>query len=138
MLVSLSVPILDWGRSASTVKLAESERELTIFDVNRDIEEFDRQVIVQVEQFSLLEDQLKTATEADKVAGNGYEIALKKFQNGELTINDLNIALQERERAKRDYVNSIRSYWVAYYRLRILTLYDFEESHNITYDNPML
>lgn len=138
LLVSISIPILDWGRSASTVKLAESERELTIFDVNRDIEEFDRQVVVQVEQFSLLKDQLYTATEADRVAENGYEIALKKFQNGELTINDLNIALQERERAKRDYVNSIRSYWVAYYRLRILTLYDFERGQNIGYVNPML
>jgi outer membrane protein len=138
LLVSLSIPILDWGRSASTVKLAESERELTIFDVNKDIEEFDRQIIVQVEQFSLLEDQLETANEADKVAENGYEIALKKFQNGELSINDLNIALQERERAKRDYVNSIRSYWVAYYRLRILTLYDFETNHDISYGNPML
>lgn len=136
--VSLSIPILDWGRSASTVKLAESERELTIYDVNKDMEEFDREVIVQVEQFSLLKDQLKTADEADNVAENGYQIALKKFQNGELSINDLNIALQEREKAKRDYIQSIRNYWVAYYRLRILTLYDFESDHNITYGNPML
>ncbi len=136
--VSISIPILDWGRSASTVKLAESERELTIYDVNKDMEEFDREVIVQVEQFSLLKDQLKTADEADKVAENGYQIALKKFQNGELSINDLNIALQEREQAKRDYIRSIRNYWVAYYRLRMLTLYDFENDHNITYGNPML
>ena len=28
--VSLSIPILDWGRSASTVKLAETEREIKI------------------------------------------------------------------------------------------------------------
>lgn len=136
--VSLSVPILDWGNSASRVKLAESQRDLTIFDVNKDIEEFDREVIVQVEQFSLLKDQLKTATEADKVAGNGYLIALRKFQNGELSITDLNIALQEREKAKRDYISSIQAYWVAYYRLRIFTLYDFEKDHNITYGNPML
>lgn len=136
--VSLSIPILDWGRSASTVKLAESEREITIYDVNKDIEDFDREVIVQVEQFSLLKDQLKTANEADKVAGNGYKIALKKFQNGELSITDLNIALQERESAKRDYIRSIQNYWVAYYRLRELTLYDFEKGHNITYGNPML
>lgn len=136
--VSLSIPILDWGRSASTVKLAESERELTIYDVNKDMEEFDREVIVQVEQFSLLKDQLKTADEADNVAENGYQIALRKFQNGELSINDLNIALQEREKAKRDYIQSIRNYWVAFYRLRILTLYDFEKDHNITYGNPML
>ncbi len=136
--VSVSVPILDWGRSASTVQLAESERELTIYNVNKDIEEFDRQVVVQVEQFGLLRDQLETADEADKVAENGYQIALRKFQNGELSITDLNIALQEREQAKRDYIRSIRNYWVAYYRLRELTLYDFEKGHNITYGNPML
>jgi outer membrane protein len=136
--ISLSIPILDWGRSASTVKLAESERELTIYNVNKDIEEFDRSVIVQVEQFSLLQDQLRTATEADKVAENGYQIALRKFQNGELSITDLNIALQEREQAKRDYIRSIQSYWIAFYRLRVLTLFDFEKGHNITYGNPML
>jgi len=136
--ISLSVPILDWGRSASTVKLAESERELTIYNVNKDIEEFDRSVIVQVEQFSLLKDQLVTADEADKVAENGYQIALRKFQNGELSITDLNIALQEREQAKRDYIRSVQSYWVAFYRLRVLTLYDFENNSNITYGNPML
>jgi hypothetical protein len=136
--ISVSVPILDWGRSASTVKLAESEREITIFDVQKDIEDFDRSVIVHVEQFRLLKDQLKTADEADKVAENGYLIALRKFQNGELSITDLNIALQEREKAKRDYIGSIRNYWVAYFRLRELTLYDFEEGHNITYGNPML
>ncbi len=136
--ISVSIPILDWGRSASTVKLAESERELTIYNVNKDIEEFDRQVIVQVEQFSLLRDQLNTADEADKVAENGYQIALRKFQNGELSITDLNIALQEREQAKRDYIRSIQSYWIAYYRLRELTLFDFEQGHNITYGNPML
>ena len=136
--ISISVPILDWGRSASTVKLAESERELTIYDVNKDIEDFERGVIVQVEQFSLLKDQLKTADEADNVAENGYQIALKKFQNGELSITDLNIALQERESAKRDYIRSIQNYWVAYFRLRELTLYDFENNRNITYGNPML
>jgi outer membrane protein len=136
--ISLSIPILDWGRSASTVKLAESQRELTIYDVNKDMEDFDREVIVQIEQFSLLKDQLATAEEADNVAENGYQIALRKFQNGELSITDLNIALQEREQAKRDYIRSIRNYWVAYFRLRILTLYDFERGHNITYGNPML
>jgi outer membrane protein TolC len=106
--------------------------------VNKDIEEFNREITVQVEQFSLLKDQLKTASEADKVAGNGYLIALRKFQNGELSITDLNIALQERDKAKRDYIYSIRSYWVAYYQLRIFTLYDFEKNGNITYGNPML
>ena len=72
------------------------------------------------------------------MAENGYEIALRRFQNGEISITDLNISLQEREKAKRDYIGSLQSYWVAYYRLRILTLYDFEMQEKIWYPNPML
>jgi hypothetical protein len=136
--LTFSVPILDWGKAASSVKMAESSRDLVNFDVKQSFEDFDRGVIVQVEQFGLLKDQLKTAEEADKVAANGYIIALKKFQNGEITITDMNIASSERVTAKLDYINSLATYWLAYYHLRILTLYDFELKQKITYSNPML
>ena len=136
--LTFSVPILDWGKAASSVKMAESNRDLVSFDVKQAFEDFDRGVVVQVEQFGLLKEQLKTAEEADKVAANGYIIALKKFQNGEITITDMNIASSERVTAKLDYINSLATYWLAYYRLRILTLYDFELNQKINYDNPML
>lgn len=136
--LELSIPILDWGASASAVKLAESRRDLIIYDVEKDRTDFERSVQVQVEQFSLLKDQLITTKEADKVAANGYLIALKLFQNGETTITDLNIALSERDNAKRDYIYSLQSYWEAYYKLRILTLYDFNRNEKIGYVNPLL
>jgi len=135
--LALSIPILDWGQSASSVKLAESQRDLVIYDVEKDRTDFERSVVVQVEQFSLMKDQLVTAKEADNVAANGYQIALKQFQNGEITITDLNIALSERDNAKRDYINSLQTYWEAYYKLRILTLYDFEKNQKIGYVNPL-
>ncbi len=136
--LNLSIPILDWGRSESQVKLAESRKDLVEFDITKDREDFERQVVVQVEQFSLLKDQLITAEEADKVAENGYQISLRKFQNGEISITDLNISLSEREGARNDYMSSLESYWIAYYNLRKLTLYDFEMQHKINYNNPML
>ncbi len=136
--LTLSVPILDWGRSASAIKLAESQKDLVVYDVQKGKMDFEREVIVQVEQFGLLKDQLNTALEADKVAENGYLIALRKFQNGEISITDLNISLSERDSAKRDYIDSLRDYWEAYYNLRILTLYDFETESKINYGNPML
>jgi outer membrane protein TolC len=136
--LTLSVPILDWGRSASAIKLAESKKELVVYDVEKDKMDFERQVVVQVEQFGLLKDQLNTAFEADKVAENGYMIAIRKFQNGEISITDLNISLSERESAKRDYIDSLMDYWEAYYNLRILTLYDFELGSKISYLNPMI
>jgi outer membrane protein TolC len=136
--LTVSVPILDWGRSASSIKLAESKKELVVYDVEKDKMDFEREVKVQVEQFGLLKDQLATAFEADKVAENGYLIAIRKFQNGEISITDLNISLSERESAKRDYIDSLMDYWEAYYNLRILTLYDFETGKKISYVNPMI
>jgi len=134
----LSMPIMDWGRSESMVKLAESQRELVLYDVDQDRQDFERGVVVQVEQFNLIKSQIATAEAADKVAEEGYKIALKKFQNGEISITDLNISLQERETAKRDYIRSIENYWESYYRLREITLYDFEFRQKIYYTNPML
>lgn len=136
--LTMSIPVLDWGHAASTVKMAEAQRDLAQFDVQKAKEDFDRSVIVQVEQFGLLKGQLKTAKEADRVAENGYRIALKRFQNGEISITDLNIALSERETAKRDYISSLSIYWLAYYNLRILTLFDFETNQKLNYQNPML
>jgi len=136
--LSLSLPIMDWGRSESRVKLAESQRELVLYDVDQDRQDFERGVVVQVEQFNLIKSQIATAEAADKVAEEGYKIALKKFQNGEISITDLNISLQERESAKRDYIRSIENYWKSYYRLREITLYDFEFNRKISYTNPML
>jgi len=136
--LSLSVPILDWGRSESRVKLAESQRELVLYDVEQDRQDFERRVVVQVEQFNLIKSQIETAEAADNVAEEGYLIALKKFQNGEISITDLNISLAEREAAKRDYIRSIENYWESYYRLREVTLFDFEFNHKIYYTNPML
>lgn len=136
--LSMSIPVLDWGRSQSRVRLAESQRELVLFDVDQEKQVFEREVVVQVEQFNLLRDQIITAEEADKVAENGYLIALKKFQNGEISITELNIALAERESARRDYIVSIRDYWQSYFLIRILTLYDFEMDQKISYSNPML
>ena len=84
--MTLSVAILDWGRAASIVKMADSERDLAKFDVQKAKKEFDRSVIVQVEQFGLLKDQLMTAKEADRVAENGYKIALKRFETVRLAL----------------------------------------------------
>lgn len=136
--LAVNIPILDWGKSASAVKLAESQRDLVLYDVEREKLNFEREVIVQVEKFNLLKDQLETSREADKVAENGYLIAIKKFQNGEISITDLNIFLSEREKAKRDYIASIEDYWLSFYSIRILTLFDFLTNDKINYINPSL
>lgn len=136
--LNLAIPLVDWGLSASEVKMAEYNRDLAVYDVEQDMKDFKRSVIIQVEQFKLLNKQMKTVQEADVVAENGYIIALKKFQNGEISITDLNISLSDRESAKRDYIRSIEDYWKAYYKIRMLTLYDFVLNQKIYYENSLM
>ena len=50
---------------------------------------------------------------------------------GKITITDLNIALQEKDRAALTYLNSLEKFWTDYYTLRRLTLYDFIKNEKI-------
>ena len=63
---------------------------------------------------------------ADDVAQRRYDIALRRYQTGNVTITNLNIAQNEKDSNKRAFYESLRDYWMAYYELRALTLYDFE------------
>jgi len=53
------------------------------------------------------------------------EIAQNRYLIGKIYITNLNIALREKDDAKRSYLQALKSFWTAYYDLRRLTLYDF-------------
>ncbi len=79
----------------------------------------------------MLREQLALVREADQIAQERYQIAKDRFVLGDLSITDLNLAIQEKDRAKRDYVTALRLFWDAHYTLRTLTLYDFEKHQKI-------
>jgi outer membrane protein len=66
----------------------------------------------------MLKDQLKITRKSDEVAQKRYDISKNSYLIGKIDITNLNIALQEKDKAKRDYVKSLNDFWVAYYTLR--------------------
>jgi outer membrane protein TolC len=58
-------------------------------------------------------------------------VAYNRYRIGRITIENLYIAQQEKDQALTQFVNALRGYWMAYYDLRRLTLYDFEADHPI-------
>ena len=81
----------------------------------------------------MMKEQLVLTRRADSIASEKYQIAKDRYVLGNLSITDLSIAFQEKDQAKRDYVFALRNYWSAYYRLRYLSLYDFEKNQKISY-----
>ncbi|MFM7850565.1 MAG: TolC family protein, partial [Flammeovirgaceae bacterium] len=79
----------------------------------------------QVRQFDLLRLQIEITKKSDEVARERYNVAQNRYLIGKIDITNLNIALTEKDNARRSYVEALRLFWTSYFNLRRLTLYDF-------------
>lgn len=125
--IGLQVPIADWGKAKARIEIAESNRELTQMQVAQDRISFERELLLSVQQFDLLRNQVALAVRTLEVAQKRNEITRQRYLVGKIGILELNLAIQEQDTARRNYVAALRNFWVAYYELRRLTLFDFEQ-----------
>jgi outer membrane protein TolC len=126
--IGFQIPIVDWGRQKSRVKTAEASLKLEEYTIQLDEITFDEEIFTQVKQFKMLKEQVVISQKADEIADKRYNIAKNRYLIGKISITDLNLALRDKDDAKRAYIESLRSFWAAYYNLRFLTLYDFEKN----------
>ncbi|MGE7775605.1 TolC family protein [Chitinophaga sp. NPDC101104] len=132
--LKFTIPVLDWGRQRSRTKTAEANLEFTQYAVEQDKQNFAQSVTTQVTLYTMMQEQVQLSAAADSIASEKYEIARQRYVLGNLSITDLSIAFSEKDQAKRDYILALRDFWVAYYELRYLSLYDFEQNKKISYD----
>lgn len=125
--VTFNIPILDWGRNKARMQTALANMRLTEYVVAQDEQNFEQEVLTLVRQFEVLRSQLDITRKSDEVATERYEVAQNRYLIGKIDITNLNIALTEKDDAKRSYINALRTFWSSYYDLRRLTLYDFYE-----------
>nr|HAD52585.1 hypothetical protein [Algoriphagus sp.] len=125
--LGVSVPILEWGRNKARMAQAEANQQLVNYTVQQDVINFEQEIFTKVKNFLMIKERLNVTKTSDEVAQRRYEIALKRYQTGNVTVTDLNIAQNEKDSNKRANFDALKDFWVAYYELRALTLYDFEK-----------
>ncbi len=130
--IGIQIPILDWGVGRGRVRMAESNRELVNTNVQQALIDFEQEVFLRVMEFNMLDRQLMIASKADTIADKRYEVSRQRYLIGRIDILELNIALEEKDRAKQRYLAALRNYWRGFYEMRRLTLYDFKEDGPIT------
>ena len=130
--IGLSVPIIDWGRRKGRLMMAESSREVVNARVKQARIDFEQNIFQSVMEFNLQSEQVRNATKADIVAQKGYEVTFQRFLIGKVDVIKLNLARNDRESAKKAYINSIKTYWSYYYRLRMLALHDFVKGESLS------
>lgn len=133
--VGVSVPILDWGKGKGKVRVAESNREVEVSRIEKEIMDFNQNIYLQVQNFNNQPLQLERAKEMDEIAQQRYEITVETFVQGKIDILNLNDSQTSKDTARRNYIEQLFLLWSYYYQIRGLTLYDFvfEKSLEVEY-----
>jgi|SRR5687767_1158788 len=123
--LSLSMPLLQWGAHKETVRAAEAERDRQVSLGQSTTEQTAQDAHFAALQLSQARRNLALSAKGDTVATKRFEVALNRYVIGRIPIDNLYVAQNEKDQALTQFVQALRGYWQAYYRLRRLTLFDF-------------
>jgi outer membrane protein TolC len=133
--ITLSIPLKDWGKrknaylaARSTVDVAERAEQ----ESARDIE---LEVALTVADFNERQSIVETSRQALTIAEDTYAQTLQRFIRAQANAYDLSLAQSHWQTARQNQIASLQNYWLSYFHLRRLTLYDYQRNKSITYSN---
>lgn len=132
--VGVTIPLLDWGKRKGKVKVAESNREVVLSKTRQEQMIFNQNIFLLVENFNNQAAQLEIASEVDTLAEKRYQTSIETFLIGKIDILDLNDAQNSKDDAKQKHIQELRDYWLYFYNIRSVTLYDFLNDRNLEAD----
>lgn len=135
--LGFQIPIFNWGKNTAEIQAARNQQASTANTIAYQKLQFDLNVRSTVREFSQLQSQVELARQSDEIANRRYEVAKNRYLIGKIDVTNLFIAQNEKDSARRSYIQALRNYWTGYYNLRRLTLYDFESNAPIILDTDL-
>lgn len=86
----------------------------------------EEEVIMTVSDFNIQQGLILSAEEALDLAIMAYMEIKQRFMIGKSDLNSLTLSLQRQQEAQRNYISALQNYWLSYYKIRKLTLHDFD------------
>jgi outer membrane protein TolC len=123
--VGLSIPLVDWGVKKGRANMARNNLNVTKISIQQKEQKLEQDVIMTTNDFNIQQDLINSAEEALSLATMAYNVTKERFIIGKADLNSLSLSLGRQNSAQRNYISALRDYWLNYYKLRKLTLYDF-------------
>jgi outer membrane protein TolC len=130
--LSVRVPIIDWGMSRGRIQMAEAQQKTTLFRQKQALNDYIQNIYFDVMEFNTLREHFRMARHANEIAIQRYELALQDFAEGTTSVTELNTAQSEKESANMKYLSEISNYWINYFRIRKLSVYDYINDTDIS------
>lgn len=130
-ILSVSIPLLDWGKKKGEYIVAQSNLMHVKTSTEQEKLALEEEIIMAVTEFNNQCGIMESAKKARDLATSAYEDTEMRFIIGKSDINSLSMALSRKVTAEKNYISSLKNYWLYYYKIRRLTLYDFFSDHPI-------
>lgn len=129
--VTYRLPLFGFGKNKYDIASSKYNLEATEANISFQKKAFEQDVENTVNQFIQLQSALLISAKSDTIAQKRYDVARNRYMLGKIGITDLGLAQDAKDNAVVDYVKTLQLYWQAYYTLRRITLYDFEQNKPI-------
>ena len=133
--VTVSIPLVDWGKRTRRIHAAKNNRNITIQTIEQDEYKLEQEILATVSEFNRQQGLTKKSLEAYQMATTVYDVNKQRFIIGKTDVNSLTLSLNRKDSAHRNYISALNRYWILYYNLRKLTLFDFEKRENLFVEN---
>lgn len=130
--ITLSVPLKDWGKRKNAYLAARSTVEATERAEQEAARDTELDVALTVADFNERQDIVETARQALTIAEDAYAQTLQRFIKAQADAYSLSIAQSHWQTARQNQIASLQNYWLTYYHLRRLTLYDYQHHQPIS------
>ena len=130
--VTLSIPLMDWGKRKNAYLAARSDVEVAERNEQENARDTELDVALTVAEFNERQSIVENAREALTIAEDAYAQTLQRFIKGLTDAYGLSVAQNHWQTARQNQIASLQNYWLAYYHLRRLTLFDYQRHQPIS------
>ncbi len=129
--VSVSIPLIDWGVARGKYNMARNELNVVRSEAKQEELSLEEEVIMTVNDFNVQRNLIASAQEALDLALLAYEQTRQRFIIGKADVNSLTLSLNRQQEAQKNYISALQNYWLSYYKIRKLTLFDFASGRSL-------
>ena len=130
--VSVSIPLIDWGVRKGKHNMARNNLNVIRTTARQEELSVEEDVVMTVNDFNVQQNLIGSAEEALDIAITAYDQTRQRFIIGKADINSLTLSLNRQQEAQKNYISSLKNYWLSYYKIRRLTLHDFESGFSLS------
>jgi outer membrane protein len=128
--LTFSFPVLDWGRGAAQVEQARAqleESQLSLENRKIQIEKEVRDVVRKVREAL---NRLRINEDTQELAKRSYAINVMRFENGDITSQELGREQERLSAAQIDFLNAYITYQLTANDLKRKTMWDFKHQRS--------